>query len=116
MYEVWLMMNIAWEIAQGAWPWLLGAALLWSLLLGLAWSRRPVAWRASLPAALAAAGVAGGVAFVMLPGLVQSALTEMGYWVDWAMLAGLAAGAGSLALAFAWPLLSWRRAGQATPR
>lgn len=29
MYEIWLMLNIVWEIALGVWPLLLMAAVLW---------------------------------------------------------------------------------------
>ncbi len=108
MYEIWLMLNIAWEIALGLWPWLLAAVGLWLGLLVLALRSRWPRWRTTLPAALLASAVIAGLAFVMLPGWTLSALSEMRYWVDWATLAGLAAAAGGLALAFAWPVLTWR--------
>ncbi|MCU0950561.1 MAG: hypothetical protein MUC68_05745 [Burkholderiaceae bacterium] len=106
MYEIWLVLNILWELALDAVPLLLGLALLW---VGLAWaaSRKPFeAWRRALPGALIAAVAAGLLAFALLPGATRSSLSELRYWVDWANLIGLAASAAALTLAFAWPLLA----------
>lgn len=109
MYEIWLALNIAWEIAWGLWPWLLAAGVLWAALLALALKRGWPAWRQTLPLALSVSGLLGILAFVFLPGWLQSALSEMGYWVDWAVLLGLTAAVGGLGLAFLWPMLTWRR-------
>lgn len=43
--------------------------------------------------------------FFLLPGLTQSSHGEMGYWVDWATLIGLAAASGGLVAALAWPAI-----------
>ena len=51
MYEIWLMLNIVYELALEVWPWLLALALLWLLLMARAWRRGGAAWRASLPGA-----------------------------------------------------------------
>jgi hypothetical protein len=112
MYEIWLALNIVWEIAAGLWPLLLGAALLWAALLFTAWRRPGSAWRTGLPLALAVGIVAAGVAVVLVPGWTRSSLAEMGYWVDWANLLAVAAGFGAAAVAFAWPLAAMRRTGQ----
>ncbi len=109
MYEIWLMLNIAWESALLAAPLLLGAAALWVLLLVLALRAPGARWRPGLPLALAVGAVAAALAFVWLPTGLGSSLRELNYWVDWATLLGLAAGAGAVAAAFAWPLLALRR-------
>jgi hypothetical protein len=110
MYEIWLVVNILWEMALGIWPVLLGAALIW-LVLVLTAARRPGSgWRAALPWAIAAAIVVTVGATLALPGLSKSSLGEMGYWVDWANLLAMAAGFGALAAAFVWPLAALRAA------
>lgn len=109
MYEIWLMLNIVWEIALGVWPLLLVAAVLWLALMGTSWRSAGAHWRAALVPALGIGLVMAVVAALMLPGWTQSELSNMGYWVDWAALVGLAAAAGGVVAAFAWPLLAWRR-------
>ena len=113
MYEIWLMMNILWELALGIWPLLLGAALLWVVLMGAALARPGARWGAGLPLALLVGAVVAAVAFVLLPGWTRASLSDMGYWVDWANLLGIAAGFGAMAAAFAWPLLAMRGRGAA---
>jgi hypothetical protein len=109
MYEIWLMLNIVWEIALGLWPLLLGGVLLWLVLLASTWRRAQGRWRQGLWPAMLIAGVVGIAALLLIPGWTRSSLSELGYWVDWANLMALAAAAGALVLAFAWPLLAGRR-------
>lgn len=108
MYEIWLALNILWEIALELRVPLLGAALLWAVLLLLAWQRGG-RWRAALWPAAGLAALIALAAFLSLPSLSQSSFAEMGYWVDWANLGAMAAGIGCIALAFAWPALALRR-------
>ncbi len=109
MYEIWLVLNIVWEIALDVWPLLAVAALAW-LALAAAAVRRPSAhWRGALPAAAALAALAALIGFLAVPSLTRSSLGELAYWVDWANLAGVALAIGGVALAFAWPALALRR-------
>jgi Co/Zn/Cd efflux system component len=106
MYEIWLVLNILWELALDALPVIIGLALLWAALAWAA-SRRPFGtWRRALPPALAAAVLAGVMAFALVPTATRSSLSELRYWVDWANLVGIAAAAAALTLAFAWPALA----------
>jgi len=109
MYEIWLMLNIVWEIALGAWPLLLMAAVLWLALMGTNWRTAGAHWRGALLPSLGIGLVMAVGTALMLPSWTQSALANMGYWVDWAILLGLAAAVGGAVAAFAWPLLAWRR-------
>ncbi|MBP8143690.1 MAG: hypothetical protein KAY56_00010 [Inhella sp.] len=102
MYEIWLMLNIGWEIAREIAPWLLGALLLWLALLALARRRLCGARRPAAGLGLAVALLA----VLLLPGLTQSGLGELSYWVDWAALIGMALGFGLAAALFTWPLLA----------
>jgi hypothetical protein len=108
MYEIWLVMNIVWEIALGIWPLLLAAALLWAVLMIVALRRPGARWGAGLPLALGVGAVVAVAAVLWVPGWNKSSLADMGYWVDWANLLGVAAGFGAVAVAFAWPLVAMR--------
>jgi hypothetical protein len=108
MYEIWLVMNILWELALGVWPLLLGAAVLWVVLMATALARPATRWGAGLPLAVVAGLVVAAAAFVLLPGWTRASMSDMGYWVDWVNLLGIAAGFGAVAVAFAWPLLAMR--------
>lgn len=109
MYEIWLMLNILWEIALGVWPLLVGGALLWLALMGMAWRATGARWSAGFLPVLLTGVVVAVAAFMVLPGSLHSTLSDMGYWLDWAALLGLAAAVGGAVSAFAWPLLVWRR-------
>lgn len=106
MYEIWLMLNIAWEMAA---PAFMAAAAFWVLLMILAVRLPGAQWRGSLPWALVIGAVVAVATFLGLPGSIGSSLGEMRYWVDWMTLLGLAAGAGAVAVVFAWPLQAMRR-------
>jgi drug/metabolite transporter (DMT)-like permease len=59
---------------------------------------------------LAAVAVLLSLAAVLaLPSLSQSTLSDMGYWVDWAALLGMAAGVGVAAAVLLWPVLAMRQ-------
>ena len=109
MYEIWLMLNIVWEIALGVWPLLLMAAVLWLALMGTSWRTAGAHWRAALVPALGIGLAIAVVAALMLPGWTQSELSNMGYWVDWANLLVIALGLGAVAAVFFWPLLALRK-------
>ncbi|MCU0774976.1 MAG: hypothetical protein MUC74_10865 [Ideonella sp.] len=111
MYEIWLVLNILWELARDVWPLLVGAAVLWVVLMVAAARRRGAAWGRGLPSAVAVGGVVAVAAFLLVPGLTKSSLGEMRYWVDWANLVGIALAVGAVGVAFAWPLMTMKQAG-----
>jgi hypothetical protein len=106
MYEIWLAMNIVYEIALDLWPAWLPLLLVWLVVLLINRQRLgQVAWTTLL----AVAALAGVVAVLALPSLSQSSLADMGYWVDWANLVAMAAGFGVAAAALLWPVLAMRK-------
>ena len=110
MYEIWLVINILWEIALGIWQPLLVAVVAWALLALWA-ARRPGAqWRASLMPALGIGLVVAIAAAAWVPGWSRSSMSDMGYWVDWANLLAIAGGFGAAAVAVAWPLVAMVKA------
>ena len=115
MYEIWLMLNIVYEIALSIWPWLLALAALWLGLMVLARRGRGSDWRTCLPKAVALGALLGGVIFFVTPLWTKSGLGEMKYWVDWANLIGIALAWAVAAALFAWPLLTWLRGTRQRP-
>ena len=106
MYEMWLAINIVYEIALNLWPALLPLLLVWLVLLLINRQRLDqVAWTTLLAVAVSV----GEVALLALPSLSKSSLTEMGYWVDWASILAMAAGLGVAAAAWLWPALAMQR-------
>ena len=101
MYEIWLAMNIVYEIALGIWPLLALLLVVWLAML--------VAARGRLGARQAGRALVLGLVvtvalFFSVPALTQSSLANMGYWVDWANLLAVALGLGALAAVFSLPL------------
>ena len=102
MYEIWLAMNIIYEIALGIWPLLALLLAVWVALLVAARGR--LGARQVRQALLLGALVALAL-FFSVPTLTQSSLANMGYWVDWANLLAIALGLGALAGVVSVPLL-----------
>ena len=109
MYEIWLVINILWEIALGLWPVLLLVAVTWAFLVLRAFTRG-AAWQRSLGLALV---IGVGVALLLIPlvpGAIGSSLSDMGYWVDWANLLAICGWFGVVVAALVWPMLASAKA------
>ena len=101
MYEIWLAMNIVYEIALSVAPWLAVLLLVGLVLLVLARKRLSLC---ALRPALVLTALVAGVLFFALPALTQSSFANMGYWVDWANLLAVALGLGALVGVFCIPV------------
>ncbi len=106
MYEIWLAMNIAYEMALDLWPALWPLVLVWAVVMGI--NRKKLA-QVSGSVLAAVAVLVALAAMLALPSLSKSTLADMGYWVDWASLLGMAAGVGVAAAVLLWPVLAMRR-------
>ena len=102
MYEIWLAMNIIYEIALGIWPLL---ALLLAVGVALFGAARGRLGARQVRQALLLGALVAVALFFSVPTLTQSSLSNMGYWVDWANLLAIALGLGALAAVFSVPLL-----------
>lgn len=111
MYEIWLAMNIVWEIALGVLPLLLAAAAIWIVLMITAQRRQARPWGSALPQALLIGLAVAVLAVLALPGLTHSSLGELAYRVDWMFLLATALGLGAAAAVFVWPLMTMRGKG-----
>jgi hypothetical protein len=106
MYEIWLAMNIVYEMALALWPALLPLVLVWAAVMLI--NRKKLAQVRGTVLATVAVLVAL-VAVLALPAMSKSTLADMGYWVDWANLLAMAAGTGVAAAVLLWPVLAMRQ-------
>jgi hypothetical protein len=106
MYEIWLAMNIAYETALGLLPALAPLVLMWAVMMVI---NRKKLKRVKTVTLAAVAVLLSLAAVLALPSLSQSTLSDMGYWVDWAALLGMAAGVGVAAAVLLWPVLAMRQ-------
>jgi len=109
MYEIWLTLNILYELGLQHLPAVIGTALLWLVLMVVATARGRAGWRASLKPAIVVAVVVTAITFFITPGMTQSSFANMGYWVDWGNLFLYAAAFGAVGGALAWPVAAMMR-------
>lgn len=105
MYEIWLGMNIFYELALMYLPLLLIVALVWVALMVYAIQKKAV-WSLGIKSAIVGGLIATAIAFLTLPAMTQSSLSELGYWFDYVSLLGMAGMYGLVAAALVWPLSS----------
>ena len=112
MYEIWLTLNILFELGLQYLPVVIGAALLWLILMAFVARRGNAGWGKAIWPALVAFVVVTAITFFITPGMTKSSFANMGYWVDWGNLFLYAAAFGGVAAALVWPLAAMmRRAG-----
>ena len=109
MYEIWLTLNILYELGLQYLPMVIGTALLWLALMAVAAARGRAGWGAALKPAIAIAVVVTAITFFVTPGMTQSSFANMGYWVDWGNLLLYAAAFGAVGGALAWPVAAMMR-------
>jgi len=104
MYEIWLALNILWEIALGYMPLLIGTLICWAVLIAVALRSRNAQWGAGTLPAIISGVLFGLIAFVAFPTLTASSLAAQEYWVDWAALSGIALAYGAAFFLISLPL------------
>jgi len=113
MYEIWLAVNIAWEIVVAQAVWAVPLAIVFAGLVVHAFARRGD-WRAGWRWAWKSALVAGVVAALVLPSLSGASWSDLSYIVDWVLLVLIAAAVAAVVGAIAWPLATVLLAGRAS--
>ena len=105
MYEIWLGMNIFYELALMYLPLLLIIALAWVALMVYALQKK-ARWSKGMKGAVIGGIIATSIAFLVVPEITKSSLSELGYWFDYVVLLGIAVMYGAVAAALIWPLSS----------
>ena len=106
MYEIWLVFNIVYEIALTMLPWIGLAAIVWLALFFMGARHLKVR---NIKSSLYISIAAGILVFFIAPSATKSSLSNMGYWIDWANLFGIAVAATVIVFFYTFPLICWFR-------
>ena len=104
LYEIWLAMNIVWEFALANLAILIILAAAIALLFGAAVVKGKPAWCVGFKVGMVAAVLVTLAGFFFVPALIDSSISDLTYWVDWANLFAVSAVFGAAAFALCWPL------------
>ncbi len=111
MYEIWLIINTFYELAMANLELVVGILVAWLALMVVAGMKKTSAWGKGFMPALAVAVLVWIAGFVLVPSLTKSSFSNVTYFWDYLVVAGVAAGFAGLAAAFVWPAsLLFRRA------
>ena len=103
MYEIWLMLNIVFEIALTI-KLELAIALLVLIALTLLSAKK---WqKIMIKPSIYLGLLVGVISFFTIPSLTKSSISEMGYWIDWANLISISIGVGFASMFYIFPLLT----------
>lgn len=109
MYEIWLTLNILFELGLQYLPLVIATAAIWVVLMGLAATRGNAGWGTALKPAFIIFVVVTAITFFITPGMTKSSFGNLGYWVDWGNLFLYAAAFGGVGAALAWPIAAMMR-------
>ncbi|HRP67756.1 MAG TPA: hypothetical protein PLF79_16895, partial [Thauera sp.] len=83
MYEIWLALNILFELGMQSLPAVIGIAVLWLALMIFAATRPGAGWKKAIAPAFVIGVIATAITFFITPAMTKSSFANMGYWVDW---------------------------------
>jgi len=104
MYEIWLTLNILFELGLQYLPAVIGTVVLWLTLMIFAATRPGAGWKKAIAPAFVIGIIATAITFFITPAMTKSSFANMDYWVDWMNLFFYAAAFGAVAAALAWPI------------
>lgn len=107
-YEIWLGMNIMWEIALGFMSYIVIAAIIW-LAMSLVTFQKKASWFVAFKSTFIIGIVVTVIAFFALPTLTLSSFRDMNYWLDWATLTMMAIGVGAVVFGFILPFMALKK-------
>ncbi|MBT9475825.1 hypothetical protein [Polaromonas sp.] len=102
MHEIWLALNMVYELALSALPLVAVVVGSW---LALMWAARDGLSARHIPLALGVGMLAAVVAALAVPPLTGASLADRGYGLDGASLAAVALGLGAVVALLAWPVV-----------
>lgn len=104
LYELWLALNIVFELALANIATLIILVIAIGFLFGVAAVKGAPAWGKGLKVGIIAGAVVTIAGLFFVPALIDSSIADVSYWVDWANLFAVSAGFGVAAAALIWPI------------
>ena len=104
MYEIWLILNTFYELAMANLGLVVTVLVLWLALMVFAGFRKSAPWCRGIKPALLVAVVVWVVSFALVPSMTKSSFADVTYFIDYLVVAGVAAACAGLVAAFVWPL------------
>ncbi len=108
IYEIWLGMNIMWEIALEFISYIAIAVVIW-LAISFITFQKKASWFVAFKSAFIIGIVVTVIAFFALLTLTLSLFSDMNYWLDWATLTLMAFGVGAVVFGFIWPFMALKK-------
>lgn len=103
-YEVWLAVNIVWEYLMANLPVIIILLVAIAFLFGIAVVKGSPAWRKGLRVGILGGIVVALVSIFIIPSVIDSKLSDLNYWVDWANLLAIAGIWGAIGAVMLWPV------------
>jgi len=103
-YELWLALNIVYELALANLAVLIILAIAIAFLFGVAAVKGAPAWGKGLKVGIIAGVIVTIAGIFFVPTMIGSSIGDVAYWVDWANLFAVSAGFGAAAAALIWPI------------
>ncbi|HRQ56612.1 MAG TPA: hypothetical protein PLN31_04285 [Azoarcus taiwanensis] len=103
-YEVWLAVNIVWEYLMANLPVIIILLVAIAFLFGIAVVKGSPAWRKGLRVGILGGIVVALVSIFIIPSVIDSKLSDLNYWVDWANLFAIAGIWGAIGAVMLWPV------------
>jgi len=108
LYNIWMGINIVYEMLLPLLWLVVLLALAWGLTLVLALKRAPkTQWRRSLPITALVGLAAAALTFVFVPVLTHAGFSDLYKFIDWMFLIGTALAIGAVVMVATWPGLTW---------
>lgn len=104
MYEVWLAINIVWEYLLANMPVVIILAVTIGFLFGIAAVKGRPAWGKGLRVGIVGGIVVALASLFLIPSVIDSGLSDLTYWVDWANLLAIAGIWGAIGAIMLWPV------------
>ncbi len=102
--EAWLAMNIMWEYVLANLPIVIILLMTIAFLFGIAVVKGAPAWKKGLRVGIIGGIVVALASLFIIPSVIDSKLSDLNYWVDWANLFAVAGIWGAIGAAMLWPV------------
>lgn len=104
LYELWLAMNIVWEYILANMSVVIILVFVIAMLFIVAVVKGAPAWKKGFRIGLIGGVVVAIGSLFVIPSVIDSKLSDLYYWVDWANLFAIAGIWGAIGALMLWPV------------